>query len=176
MNPANRQRWLGWVAAVALAGLVGDRLILTPLVASYRARARQIVELRQKVTQGAVLLERETAIRERWEFMRTNTLSREVSVAEGQLLQAFDRWSRESGVSITSLRPQWKQGDDDLVTLECRDAFGNLASLSRFLYLIERDPLGVRIEAIVLTARDSEAQQLNLNLQVSALMLRKPGS
>jgi hypothetical protein len=104
--------------------------------------------------------------------MRTNTLPESVSAAENQVLQAFDRWSQLSRISISSLKPQWKQAGDDYMTLEYRaEAFGNIETVTRFLYEIERDALALRVESVELTSRDNEGQQLGLGLQVSGLQL-----
>jgi hypothetical protein len=46
--------------------------------------------------------------------------------------------------------------------------------LTRFLYEVERDPLAVRVEAVELAARDNDASQLTLGLQVSGLLLNAP--
>ena len=65
--------------------------------------------------------------------------------------------------------------DDDYSTFECHvDATGNLATLTRFLYEVERDKLAVRVEAVELAARDNDAASLSLGLQVSGLLLNLP--
>jgi hypothetical protein len=177
VNATQRQRLLGLVTGAAFALFVGDRFVFSPLTRAWNDRSHRIAELRKRVTQGAMLVEREAAIRQRWTEMRTNMLSTDVSIAEGQVLRAFDQWSRESGVSISSIRPQWKQSADDHRTLECRaDAFGSLANLTRFLFLIEKDPLGVKVDNLELSVRDNQGEQLNLVLQLSGLMLQPPGS
>jgi hypothetical protein len=105
--------------------------------------------------------------------MRTNTLDQDLSVADSQMLRAFDAWSRDSGVSIAGLRPQWKRTDSDLQSREYRaDVSGSLGSLSRFLYLAEADPLGIKIESVELTTRDKNGDQIALALLVSGLQLR----
>ena len=104
--------------------------------------------------------------------MRTNTLSSNVSVAENEVLRAFERWSQESRISITSIKPQPRRDADDYMTLEFRaDAFGSLEALTRFLYDVEKDPLALKIEAVEISTRDNEGQQLSLALQVSGLIL-----
>ena len=88
------------------------------------------------------------------------------------MLRSFDRWSDASRVSITSVKPQWKHDADDYVTLECRvDAAGSMATVARFLYEIEKDPLALRVEAVEISARDNDGQQLTLGLQLSGLLL-----
>lgn len=177
MNVNQRQRFLGLATLAAVVVWAGDRLVLGPLVNGWKARADRIVNLQKSVAQGAVLLERETTIRDRWNHIQTNSLTNAVSAAENQVLKAFDRWSRESGVSISSIRPQWKGAEGDYATLECRaDASGNLGTLTRFLYEVEKDPLGIKIDSLELSTRDNDGQQITLGLQVSGLVLKPSGT
>jgi hypothetical protein len=172
MTPHHRQQLLGAVAIAAIVLLAGDRFVLTPLARAWKDRAARIADLQQQVAQGETLLQRQDTIRTRWEHMRTNTLPQELSVAEDQVLKAFDRWGRESGANIAAIRPQWKSNDEDSLVLECRaDAAGNLAALVRFLYEIEKDPLAIIVDALEITARDPDGQQISLALQLSGLLL-----
>lgn len=173
MNRQDRQHLLGLIAALLIGAFAGDRLVLTPLIRFWNARNAAIADLRKSVEKGTALLHREDSIRESWNQIRTNTLSLEPSIAENQMLKAFDSWSRSSGVSIGGLRPQWKRTEDDFATLECRaDINGTLAALTRFLYDAERDPLGIKVESLELTTRDANGSQLTLAFQVSGLQLR----
>jgi hypothetical protein len=107
--------------------------------------------------------------------MQTNTLSRNAPQAEEQVLKAFDRWSSDSRVSVLSINPLWRREAEDHATLECRvDASGNLAAISRFLYDLERDPMAVKIQALEISSKDNDGQQLSLGLQVSGLSLTPP--
>ena len=172
MNLTNRQQLLAIVAVTAVALFASDRLVFEPLLKSWKARGTRLVELRKSVDKGRTLLERDQAIRVRWDTMRTNTLSSEVSVAEGQVLNRFDEWAKKSSVAISAIRPQWKRNAEDYLTLECRvDAAGNLPALTRFLYSVEKDSLALKVESLELTARDDNANQLSLGLQVSGLLL-----
>lgn len=172
LNLHNRQQLLGLLAIGMVVLLAGDRLLFAPLLRTWKARAARVAELKKSVTQGATLLERENAIWARWDTMRTNTLPPQMSESEGQLVKAFDQWSQDSRIGISAIRPQAKRGAEDYATLECRvDAFGNLPALTRFLYDIERDPLGLKVELLEITSRDNNGQQLTLGLQVSGLIL-----
>ncbi len=172
MNIKNRQQVLAMAAIAGVALLAGDKFVLTPLIASWKARTARIAELRKSVGDGSQLLMRDQSIRARWEHMRTNTLPVNASIAENEMLSAFEHWSRDSGISITSIKPQWKRASDDYMTLECRaDAFGTMQTLTRFLYDVEQDPLALKVEAVEITARDNDGQQLSLGLQVSGLVL-----
>ncbi|HXJ56790.1 MAG TPA: hypothetical protein VNU68_09010 [Verrucomicrobiae bacterium] len=172
MRIEGRQRALTILAAAGLALLVADKLILAPLITGWKQRSVRISELRKSITQGAIVLQRESRIRERWEQMRTHTLPDDVSAAENEVLKAFERWSQDSRISISSIKPQWKRAGDDYVILECRaDAFGSIETLARFLYNVEKDPLALKVETVEITSRDDNGQQLALALQVSGLLL-----
>jgi len=43
--------------------------------------------------------------------------------------------------------------------------------VTRLLYEIEKDPMGVKIQNMEITSRDETGQQLTLGLQVSGLIL-----
>ena len=172
MKIKNRQQILTVLAVAAVALFAGDKLVLSPLSNWWSARAKQVVELRKKVQDGAQLIRREQNLRSRWNEMQTNTLPNNESISEQQVLRALDRWSQESRISITSLSPQWKHDSDDYKTLQCRvEAAGSLSSVTRFLYDIEKDPLALRLELVEMSSRDTEGQQLALGLQLSGLVL-----
>ena len=172
MKIENRQQVLVVAVAVAAALLVGNSLIYEPLSKWWSARAQQITQLRKQVSDGKQLVNREKGIRSHWDEMRTNTLPNNTSLAEQQLLKAFDTWSRDSGATITGILPQWKNDTDDYQTLNCRvEASGNLTALSQFLYDIEKSPMALKLETVELSARDTGGQQLTLGLQISGLVL-----
>ncbi|MGH9595073.1 MAG: type 4a pilus biogenesis protein PilO [Bryobacteraceae bacterium] len=158
------------IGVVAL--LAADRLVLTPLGHLWTARSNRITDLRREIAQGSSLLQREQSIRRRWEEMKTNTLPNNPSLAEQQMLKAFDTWSAQSRVSITSITPQWKHDEDDYMTLECRvDAAGDLETLTQFLYAIEKGPMALKVESAELSAHDNTGQQMTLGMEVSGLVL-----
>jgi hypothetical protein len=169
---ANRQQLLGILAIAAVVLLAADRLVWTPLTRLWKERAAALSQTKSSVVQGAETVARDRIIRERWQRFRTNTLPAEPSVAENQMLQSFYRWSKDSQITVNGIKPQWKQSSDEFATLECRvDASGTLGQISRFLYEMEKDPLGGKLDIVELAARDDNGQQLTLTLQVSGLQL-----
>jgi len=172
MKIRNRQQILLLAVIVMVSLFAGDKLLLTPLGNLWTARSKAIAELKKRVESGGQMIQREKNLRTRWDQMRTNTLPGNASQAEQQLLRAFDRWSQDSRISITSLNPQWKHDADDYMTLQCRvEASGNMNAVSRFLYDVEKDPMALRLEIVEVSSRDAEGQQLALGLQVSGLVL-----
>jgi hypothetical protein len=168
----NRQQLLA-IGAIAIVGLfVLDKIVITPLGNLWSKRADNIRALRKDIIAGDAILKRESVLRSTWNQMRANTLPNDPSLAEQNVLQAFDRWSRETGITITSISPQWKHDSDDYMTLECRvDASGTISTVPRFIHDIEKDPMAFKLESLEITARDNDGQQLAVGLQVSGLVL-----
>jgi hypothetical protein len=175
MKVNNRQQLLIVLALLAVGYLLADRLIIGPLMATWKEHTKKITELKKSVAHGNVLLDREQIIRERWSGMRTNTLPDDLSAAQTQVLKAFDRWSEESRISISSIKSDWKRtASDEYMVLDCRaDGFGSLESITRFLYEMEKDPLALRVESVEITSRDNTGQTLALGLEVTGLLLAK---
>lgn len=172
MKIENRQQFLVVLTIAAAALFVGVNFIYEPLSNLWSARSAQIKALRVKVNDGKVLIQHEASWRGRWGQMQTNTLPNNAPVAEQQVLNAFNDWSRDSGSEITSIMPQWKNDSTNYMTLNCRvEATGTLDSLSRLLYDMEKGPIGLKLDSVELASRDDTGRQLTLGLQVSGLVL-----
>jgi Tfp pilus assembly protein PilO len=172
MKTNNREQVLLLLTLVAVALLAANYLVLNPLQNAWKKRSQDIVELRGKVTAGQALVAREHGLRQRWDMMSKNTLPRDFSAAEQQLLQAFDRWSRDSKVTIMSINPQRKREAADYVSLQCQvEAAGDLGTITSFLYRLEEDPMALRVETMEISARDATGSQMVLSLLVSGLVL-----
>ena len=175
MKTENRQKTLLIITAVVVALYVGDNFVIEPLIKWWGQRAKEIASLRIQVNDGRSLIRRESVIHSEWDGMRTNTLPNDSAQAEREIISAFDRWQRESGVEITGLLPQWKSDTDDYQTLNCRvEASGTLSTLSQFLYFVERGPMGLKLDSLELGTRDSTGDQMTLAIQVSGLALTDP--
>ena len=170
-SPPNRQRLLTILAGAAVALLVLDSLVITPLTKGWAARRTEIARLQKNVTEGRSLIERADRTRALWAEMQSQALPKDPARAEQDLISAFDRWGRATNVELGSIKPQWKRGATNRFSqLECRvDATGSLATLSRFLYEVEKSPLALQVDAVELTSRDDSGQKLTLGLRVSGL-------
>jgi hypothetical protein len=172
----NRQQLLTILTLSAVALLALDKIVWPPLQGIWDRRAQRIRTLKENVNGGNSMKLSRSAITSQWNKIQTGALSNNTSVAEQQLFTGFDRWAQMSGVIINSETPNWKQNNEgDYKTLECRvDAKGNVATLSQFLYQIEKDPMDVKLQSVELTASDPAGEQLALGLQVSGLVLLTP--
>jgi len=157
MKIQNREKLLILVAVSGIALLAGNWLVYEPLVGLWKKRTATITELTNRYNQGLLLLQREQALRNGWEHIRTNALPASTAVSESLILKAVDRWAQTSRMTLTSLKPQWRQAakDENYSTLDCEvDGSGDMQSLARFVYELEKDPLALKIEDLKINARD----------------------
>lgn len=167
-----RQQFLVALTIAVAALFVCDHLVYEPLANWWSARSQKIAALHKQVKDGRLLLQREQSIRNQWDQMRTNTLPADTSLAEQQVLKAFDNWSQESDTSLNGLTPQWNNDQTNYLTVDWRvEATGDLGALTQFLYDIEKGPMALKLESVDLSARDDTGQQLTLGLQVNGLAL-----
>ena len=172
MKIQNREKLL-WTLVIGLGGFaLVLNFILTPLGNWWSTRQTEIKTLRVKITDGNSLLKRETAIRSNWATKRANALPANTSLAEQQLLKSFTSWADDSGTQLTSIMPQWKNDSTNYMTLGCRvEASGSMATLSKFIYEVERGPVALRLDTVELNSHDNLGQQLTLGLEVNGLAL-----
>jgi hypothetical protein len=167
-----RQRWLVIIAAIGVVLIVLDRVLFTPLTATWQAHTLEIARLQKSVTEGRGLIARAGQLDRTWNEMQANSLPKDPAQAEQDVISSFDRWGRGNNIELGSIRPQWKRGTDRYSLLECRvDATGTLSSLTHFLYELERSPLALKVESVELTARDDFGNKLTLGIIVSGLRL-----
>ena len=159
------------LAGAAVLLLVLDSLVFTPLTKTWQAHSAEIARLQKNVTEGRGMITNAARTQARWAEMQSQALPKEPAQAEQDLISAFDRWGRSSNIELGSIKPQWKRGGTNRYSqLECRvDATGTLATLSRFLYEVEKSTLALRVDSVELTARDENGQKLTLGLLVSGL-------
>jgi hypothetical protein len=171
-NPQNRQKVLLIATAAAVALYVLDAVLLTPLTKTWQTHAAEIVKLKKDVARGRSLIERGPQTQRKWAEMQAGALPKDAAQAEQDLISAFDRWGRDNRIELGSIKPQWKRGTDRSSTLECRvDATGTLATLSRFLFELEKSPIALRVDSVELSARDEGGNKLTLGLIVSGLRM-----
>jgi Tfp pilus assembly protein PilO len=177
MKIENRQQFLVLVTAAAFALLIGNSLIFNPLTNLWSSRSNQVTKLRNQVKDGNNLIKRESAVLDQWKNMRTNALPPNTSLAAQQVINALDNWSTVSGAEVSSIMPQWKNDSTNYMTYNCHvQASGNMATLSQFIYQIEKGPMALKLDSVQLDARDDAGQKLTLDLQISGLALLLPNT
>ncbi len=176
MTTKNRE-WILAITAGACIGIwVADSFIVTPLINLWKSRSERIAELRNQLTSGEMLIQRESAIRDRWNGMREHAFSAEVSEAEDRILKSANRWAQVSGLGLSSLKPRVTQESKEFKKAEFNaSGQGNIESVARFLYELERDELPLKVEQVQISVRDKTGKDLALEVRYSGLLMTAEG-
>src|SRR5579859_6591258 len=113
MQIKDRQKFLVIIVASLVGLLLLNSILFEPLIAKWKERSEKIAKLAKDVDAAHHLIGMEPAIRRNWNGRKDNMLPASNSQAEAMLMDAFDRWQRSSGITRTSYRTQWRQGNDE---------------------------------------------------------------
>lgn len=172
MRPERRRRILLVVAACCIGVLVLDALVLRPLFAAWDDQSGRIAQAAQDIERGTALVEREEAIRTRWQGMKDASLPKDTGKAESMVLEAIAEWSSRSGLDIAGIRPRWvaMRGVGDRMEVRLT-AEGSMAAVARFLYELETSALPISLEDTQIRARDDDGRRLGVELVFSGLRI-----
>ncbi len=172
--PNDRRKRLFVIVAMICIGLfIFDKLILGAVVEGWKSRTQRIGDLEKKLQDGERLITHNKADYEKqWAFMLKNSLPPERSEAEQLIYDAMEQWSK-IGLTVTSQRPQWITDRDNNTRIEFRIvATGSIEAIARFLYNVERDPRGLRVQDVEISSRDEAGRNLSMSVLLTGVVLR----
>ncbi len=169
MNSPDRQNLLKLAAGACVGLYLLNWIVIDPTIHNWSEQSERITALQAKVDKGRSLMEREDRIRNLWAAMLRANLPSDASSAEAAAFTAVSRWQGASGISVTSLTPQWQTREDEgYDAFEFRAAAtGDQISLGRFLYELGTDPMPCNLEECEISTRDAHGTQLNMAARFS---------
>ena len=164
-----RQKLLPIVAGLCAGLWVLDYAIIEPTLHAWSEQGERIAALQKKVDSGNKLLSREKIIRDRWAEMEHANLPGDDSAAMSEAINAMARWKLASGIGLPSLTPpQQAREDNGYDDFEYRATVtGTEASVGRFLYEMETDPIPVNLQECEIASRDPKGEGLTLTARFS---------
>jgi hypothetical protein len=154
---------------VVLAFLL-DSYMVTPLLEQHADAnaAEQTAVL--KMQNATLLFARARQMNQTWHGMLSNGIRGQVGQAESIVLHALRDWSDESGLTLSSLKPERspREGPLSQVTIHAVGA-GPMQSVARFLWLVETAELPLKVEEMQLDSRKEGTDDLSFQMRLSAL-------
>ena len=169
---SKREHYIVVTAIAALALLVADRYVLTPIL-SHRARMEtKIQSLTDEMERAAALFSWKGLMTRKWNEMIAGGLKTDPAEAESQVLHAMRDWAQEAGLTLWSMKPERLDREDDLREIMFQAAAtGPMSAVSRFLWRIETTSIPLRVKEVQLGSRQEGTDALSLQLRVSTLYL-----
>jgi hypothetical protein len=169
---SKRERAIATAAVIALAVLLLDRFVLTPVRERRSAMAVETEALLNDFERTSTLFERRRRLWPKWREMLDSGLASDLAEAESRVLHALRDWSQQAGLTLSSLRPERvsPQGELREITFQASGT-GRLSAVTEFLRLLEYSSLPVRATELQIGSRREGADELSLQLRISALCL-----
>ena len=172
MNLSKREKYIAAAAVAVLALLVADRAVITPVLRSGEALEAERLRLVQETENNSRLFRRRQLMARKWEELTTGGLTPSAPDAESQLLHAVRNWAAESGLALSSVKPERSEKDGRLRQITVMvSGTGGMRSAARFLWLMETTDLPLRVHELQLGARREGADDLSLQVRASTLYL-----
>ena len=169
---SRREGIIGIAAAVMLAALVSDRFIITPVLKRLQQLEDRKQQLLTEVNDANSLFDRRRLMERKWQQLSTDGLNSE-SEAESRVLHAIDRWARDSLLTLTSVKPQRpsavKKGLQEMTFSVA--STGSLEAVARFIWLLEKAPLPMKITDVQLGSAGESGDEMSLQIRLSALYI-----
>ncbi len=169
---SKRERYVAIVSIIVVTLLLSDRYIVTPFLDRRAQVDTERQSLLGEMERATSLFERRNLMEQKWQDMVSGGLESDASNAESQVLHAVRNWSQECGLMLSSMKPERVVGEGNLQEITFLIAgTGTMSSVGQFLWRVETASLPLKIKEIQLGSRKEDADDLSLQLRLSALYL-----
>jgi hypothetical protein len=97
-------------------------------------------------------------------------LKSDVPSAESQLVHALSVWTKESGLNLSSIKPERAKPEGKWIQINTNAAAsGPQAAIAKFLWRLETTSIPVRITDMTVTTKKEGLDDLQLQIGVSTL-------
>jgi len=168
---SKRERIILIVTAVVLGALVADKVVFGPVMGRLDEMKTQRDLLVAEVAEAESLFKRQQQLTPRYKTMLADGFRNDTE-AESRVLKALREWSSTAGVTLSSVKPERVASDQGLKEMTFVVAGkGTLRSVAQFLYQIETAALPIKIKNMQLGLASEGADNMSLQLRLSALYL-----
>jgi len=168
---SKRERVIALLTLLVVGALVLDRFVVTPVLGRLDATSSQRQELLAQLNEAQGLFASRGKLERKWRTMVSDGL-RSDSEAESRVARALDEWSADTGLTVTSVKPERGASDKGLTEMAFVVAGkGRLDAVAQFLYMVETSSLPIKIKDMQLGSAGESGDSMSLQLRLSVLYL-----
>lgn len=170
---SKRERLIAIVSLAVILIFIFDRYALTPFTEMNERIQVEKQGLSTDIQRAARVFKLRRNVRNEWQDMVRGGLSSDASSTESKILHVIRKWSNDSGLTISSIKPDRNGGEDKILKeivfyIACK---GTMDAVGRFLFELENSSLPIRITEFQLGTREADGSDMSLQLRLSALYL-----
>lgn len=167
---SKRERIIALMTLVIVGAFVLSKTVLGPVRGHLQMTEDKKQELLAQVVEAQNLFKRRQMLERKWKTMLSDGL-RSDEEAESRVARALDEWSTNTGLTLSSVKPERAAGDKGLSEMTFTVAGkGRLDAVARFVYEVETAKMPIKVKDMQLGSSES-ADTMSLQLTLSALYL-----
>jgi hypothetical protein len=167
---SKRERRIALATLLALAILGLDRIAITPVQERRSAAAADLAQTLEGLARARAQFDRQQQVASEWKHMQAAGLKAGPAEAESAVLHSLRDWSQETGLLLTSVRPDKTTDIGALREITFRaSGEGGMNAVAGFLWRIETAALPVRLTELQIGSRKEGTDDLSLDVSISAL-------
>jgi len=168
---SRRERIAAIITLIVVGALLVDKFALTPALKRLQQVENQKQELLAQINEARNLFERRRLMERKWKTMSSDGLQNDADV-ESRIVRALDKWSQDTRLTLTSVKPERLASDKGLKEITFVVAGrGRLDAVARFLWQVETAELPVKVKDMQLGSTSEAGDSMSLQLRLSALYL-----
>ena len=168
---SKRERVIALLTLLVVGALVLDRFVVTPVMGRLDATSNQRQELLAQLNEAQSLVARRGMLERKWKTMVSDGLQNDAE-AESRVARALDEWSADTGLTVTSVKPERGASDQGLKEMAFVVAGkGRLEAVAQFLYKVETSALPIKVKEMQLGSAGESGDSMSLQLRLSTLYL-----
>lgn len=168
---SRREKIILILAVSAIALLISDKYVLSPLMAKRSEVKDQKDKLAADVEEGLAVMKRRKLLSKKWRQMTESGLSNDPAVTEGIVLRYLEDISYKNYLTLASMQPERIERDSDGSVREIEflvSGKGNMKSVTMFLFDIENASIPLRIKTMQFGASESSSQ-MTIQMRLSSI-------
>ena len=169
---SKRERYIAIATLCAVAVLLGDRYVLTPVLDRQTQLDAERQRLVADLARVQALFRRKKRLGSTWQQMIAAGLGSQPAEADSRVLRAVRDWSRSSGLTLSSLKPERATEAHGLRAIAFHaSGTGPMLAVAGFLWQLQTAPFPLKVTELQIGARKAGSDDLTMQVRLSSLCL-----
>lgn len=170
MELSKSERMLAMGVGGVVLLLAIDNYALTPLLDAQSALETERGVVLKQISSGQNQLKERKRLTPQWKEMLNSGLKDDPASAESQILHALRDWARETGLTLSSLKPDRPESKESLKEVQVQaTATGGMDGIARFMWKLQAAKFPLKVTEFQTSARNDANDALTLQIKVSTL-------
>jgi hypothetical protein len=167
---SKREKYIGIVAAIVVGVPVLNAYLVSPLTSRLSAAEAEVRTQMDEHERATRLFSTERSARREFAAMTGGAMHEDRAGAEGQILNHVREWAQESGINLSSLKPEREEQDKRFQKITFRaTATGGMSQVGRFLHRIQTASIPVRVTDMQLSSQRDGTDDLTLSVALATI-------